>query len=253
MNKTFVRAGALIGYRLRTTDGAAAAVRDLIVNLADWSVAYLAVQAEAWPAGREVLVAPRSLTAIDDPGREIGAALTFEQVQNSPSLARGTPVTRDFQENLYRYYGWQGRVSAEFNAEPVAEPGQEPPIPAAPPAEEPRPGEVNADLPGLARFESIRDWRVRTDDGRDARLRELLLDDSDWTIAYLEILIGKPPKRERCLLRSNLVAWSDPAAECIYLTADAADIRHADPGPYPALGEDPGPVRILNGSAAPSR
>jgi hypothetical protein len=214
--------------------------------LGSWAVCYLTAQTDAWAPNREVLVVPRSLAGLDEERREIGVELTGEQLRNSPSLTAGSPVTREFQENFYGYYGWRERWRAEIDAESVSEP----PTPTAPPAEEPLPAEANVDAPGLARYDQLLAWLGETADQSPVRLRELLLDDRDWTVPYLELLMENVPIRERCLVRPMLVAAADPVAQRFYLAVTADDLRKAPLKPYPAPDEKGCEVRTLNGSTA---
>ena len=234
MQKTELKAGDLIGYRLQAVDGEAAAVRDLVVDPAAWQVRYVVVGADEWAPGHEVLVAPRSLGGIDEQRRELSAELTAEQIRNSPSLAAGTPVVRDYEENWYRYYGWEEYWEAEVEAEPASES----PEPPGPPAEEPLPAEANADAPGLLRLENLLLWRVMTTDGVPLAVVDLLLDDSDWRIDYFELQIDNLPIQERCLIDQELIVGADPSAERLYLAADAEAVREAPRRPHPGAGED---------------
>lgn len=241
MEKTYLKAGDLIGCRVRTLDGESAALRDLVVDLRTWAVRYLAAETDAWAPGNQVLVATRSLAGVDEPSREIAVDLTFEQLRNSPSLASDSPITRDFEENYYRHYGWEDQWQADIDAETV----EEPPGPTAPPAEEPMPAEANPDMPGLGRYEELRTWLGETSDGALVRPLQLLVDDADWTLPYLEVLMDDLPIRERFLVARALVAWADPPAQRLHLAVTGEALRQAPLRPYPAAGEEGCEVRTL--------
>lgn len=245
MQETELKASDLIGYRVQAVDGEAGAVRDLVVDSLVWQIRYLAVGADEWAPGHEVLVAPRSLGGSDEQRRELEAALTVDQIRDSPSLAAGTPVVRDFEENWYRHYGWEEYWEAEVDVESKPEP----PIPPAPPAEEPLPAEANADEPGLLRLENLTLWRVMTTDHVPLVVYDLLIDDSDWRIGYFELEIDNTPVRERCLVEQELIVGADPAVERLYLSVAADALRQAPRRPHPGAGEDC-EVRTLAGTAA---
>jgi hypothetical protein len=234
MHKTELKAGDLIGYRVYALDGEAGALRDLVVEPLAWQVRYLVVGADAWAPNHEVLVAPRSLGGIDEARREVETELSIDEVRNSPALAAGSPVVRDFEENWYRHYGWQEYWEAEIDVEAAPEP----PIPPAPPAEEPLPSEVNADEPGLLRLEDLRGWRAVTTDQVPLPVVDLLLDDSDWSVDYFEVELDGQTGREHCLIDEDYVVGADPEAERLYLAIDTEALRHAPRRPYPGPGED---------------
>jgi len=231
MQKTELKAGDLVGYRVYAVDGEAGRLRDLVLEPPTWRVRYLAVGADAWAPGHEVLVAPRSLAAVDEARHEVVTELSIEQVRNSPALDAGMPVVRDFEENWYRHYGWKEYWAAEIDAEAATEP----PVPPAPPAEEPLPAEANADEPGLLRLADLRDWPAVTTDRVPLQVVDLLLDDSDWSIDYFEV--DGPFDCGRCLIDGAYVIGADPAAERVYLAIDADALRQAPRRPHPAAGE----------------
>jgi hypothetical protein len=244
MDKTELRAGDLIGYRVHAVDGEAGALRDLVVEPVGWQVRYLVVDADAWAPDHEVLVAPRSLGGVDEARRELDTELSIEQVRNSPALAAGSPVVRDFEENWYRHYGWQEYWQAEIDVEVVPEP----PVPPAPPAEEPLPAEANADSPGLLRVEDLRGWQAVTTDQVPLPVIDLLLDDSDWHIDFFEVELDGAGGR-RCLVDEDFVVGADPVAERLYLAIDAAALRNAPRRAHPG-DADHGEVPTLERARA---
>lgn len=245
MSKTYVKAGDLVGYRLRTLDTETAALRDLILDVAAWQARYLSVDADAWAPSREVLVAPRSVTGIDEPARSIWVGLRGEQLRESPSIDLGSRVTRDFEETFHRFHGWEEQWRVQIDAESAGDA----PSPTAPPAAEPLPAEVNADTPGLMRLEELLTWTCNTADDQVMRIGELLLDDSDWSIPYLELLLDDPPDTT-CLVQRALVASADPVARKLHLESRVRDLLQAERHPYPATGKTRRETRILERRAA---
>jgi hypothetical protein len=231
MHKTELKAGNLIGYRVYAVDGEAGAVRDLVLEPMAWQVRYLVVGADAWAPDHEVLVAPRSLGGVDEVRREVETELSIDEVRNSPALAAGSPVVRDFEENWYRHHGWQAYWQAEIDVETAPEP----PVPPAPPADAPLPAEANADEPGLLRLEGLRGWQAVTTDKVPLPVVDLLLDDSDWRIDFFEV--GLDGGGDHCLVDEDYVIGADPEAECLYLAIDSAALRQAPRRPYPGPGD----------------
>jgi len=242
MQKSYLKAADLIGYGVRTTDEGEAGLRDLVIDAALWTVPYVLVDAEAWAPGHDVLVALRSLAAVDEAARAMDVELTLEEVRDSPTLATDAPVARDYEENWYRHEGWEEQWSVEASTVDASEPVE----PASPPVEEPLPGEVNAQGPGLVRFEELRLWQGETSDGEAVKPVDLLVDDSDWSVAYVEVELDAGEATESCLVERTLIGVLDRETERLYLDAAASALRDAPLRSYPGAGEER-EVRILEG------
>ena len=57
-------------------------------------------------AGRQVLISPYALVAVNREEQNIAVDLTKKQIEDSPSLNSDKPVSRQFEEAYYGYYGW---------------------------------------------------------------------------------------------------------------------------------------------------
>ena len=55
---------------------------------------------------KQVLISPYALVAVKRKEQRIVINLTKKQIENSPSLNSDKPVSRQFEEAYYRYYGW---------------------------------------------------------------------------------------------------------------------------------------------------
>jgi len=53
-----------------------------------------------------VLISPYALGKIEKEEREISVDLTKKRIENSPPLSSETPVSRQFEDSYYSYYGW---------------------------------------------------------------------------------------------------------------------------------------------------
>lgn len=242
MQKSYLKAADLVGYRVRTTDEGEAGLRDLAIDTALWRVPYVLVDAEAWAPGHDVLVALRSLAAVDEAARAMDVELTIDEVRDSPTLATDAPVARDYEENWYRHEGWEDQWAVEASTVDASEPAE----PVSPPVEEPLPGEVNAQGPGLVRFEELRLWQGETSDGEAVKVVDLLVDDSDWSVAYVEVELKPEKATEPCLVECTLITSLDREVERLYLGAAASELRGAPMGSHPGAN-DHREMRILDG------
>lgn len=73
----------------------------------NWLVRYFVVHTGSWLLGRDVLIAPRLIARLSEKSRLISTNLTREQVDKSPLVDIEKPVSRHYEDEYYRYYGWE--------------------------------------------------------------------------------------------------------------------------------------------------
>jgi len=96
----------LKGYTLDSIDGEIGKVKDFYFDDRYWAIRYLVVDSGSWLSGRQVLISPYALGAVGKEERNIAIGLTKKQITDSPSLDSDKPVSRQFEESYYGYYGW---------------------------------------------------------------------------------------------------------------------------------------------------
>jgi sporulation protein YlmC with PRC-barrel domain len=101
-----VKAKALIGYRLQSLDGDIGSAKEFYFDDRYWTIRYLVANTGTWLTGRKVLISPYSLNGIDTASEEISIQLTKTQIEGSPSIDSDRPVSRQFEDSYYGYYGF---------------------------------------------------------------------------------------------------------------------------------------------------
>jgi hypothetical protein len=81
-------------------------VKDFYFDDQNRAVRYLAADTGTWLTSRQVLLSPQSLGNAYPAGKVLTVNLTRKQIEDSPSLEWHKPVSRQFEEEYYRYYGW---------------------------------------------------------------------------------------------------------------------------------------------------
>ena len=105
-NDTHLRsAKEVMGYRIRTTDDEIGHVEDFIIDERPWTIRYMVVDTRNWLPGRKVLVAPDWIDSVDWLEKQVSVDLTKEQVKNSPEYDPAAPVNREYEMQLYDFYG----------------------------------------------------------------------------------------------------------------------------------------------------
>ena len=96
----------LYGDGLRAMDGDIGHIKDFYFDDRDWAVRYVVVDSGSWLSGRLVLITPQVFTNFDLDGVCRSVNLTRKQIENSPDFDSHKPVSRQYEEEYYRYYGW---------------------------------------------------------------------------------------------------------------------------------------------------
>lgn len=102
------------GYSISALDGFIGEVKDYYFDDAGWVIRYLVVETGDWLASRKVLISPASINGPNWSEKSIPAAITLEQVKNSPPIDTDKPVSRRHEvrclehDNLARYWTGSG-------------------------------------------------------------------------------------------------------------------------------------------------
>jgi hypothetical protein len=95
----------VIGYRIQARDGEIGHVEDLVVDDETWAIRYLVVDTRNWLPGRMVLVAPAWAQQVNWIERKVHVDLGRETIEKSPEFDPSAPVNREYEVQLYDYYG----------------------------------------------------------------------------------------------------------------------------------------------------
>src|SRR5581483_8288863 len=100
------RIRSLPGLPIVATDGEIGKLKDVYFDDLHWAVRYLVVDTGGWLAGRKVLISPYSVSRIDWEGGGVELRLRKQQVQDSPDIDTDKPVSRQYETDFMRYYGY---------------------------------------------------------------------------------------------------------------------------------------------------
>ena len=181
----------LIGDKLGASDGEIGHVKDFYFNDQDWAVRYLVADTGSWLPGRQVLISPHSLGRLDETGKVLLVNLTRKQIENSPSIESHKPVSRQYEEEYYRYYGWpyywQGDALWGMSGFPILE------LPAEPLPGEPattsgsQPERADAHLRST---QAVSGYHLQANDGMIGHVCDFMIDAESWAIRLLVIRTG---------------------------------------------------------------
>lgn len=96
------------GYKVAASDGDIGHVVDFIVDDTDWVIRYLVVDTrDLWP-GKHVLVSPEWVEEVDWNTHRVSVSVRRAAIQYAPEFSSGSPVTREYEEALCRFYNLEG-------------------------------------------------------------------------------------------------------------------------------------------------
>ena len=167
----------LHSYHLQARDGEIGRLKEILFDDQYWSVRYLIIHTGNWLRGKDVLILPSMVTAIEEDKESVDVDLTREQIENSPDADTSLPISRHYENDYYGHYG----LNPYWLDDPLPE--DMPEISPAPTEQQPR----EPDQPHLRSSNAVTDYRLHAQDGEIGHVEDFILDDMDWSIRYLEI------------------------------------------------------------------
>ena len=210
-------ASGLIGRPVAASDGRVGAVKDFLFDDQRWRVRWMVVDTGHWLPGRKVLIHPSAIAPIHLPPRpalpmlsfgesmEVSVNLSVGQVEASPDAAEDEPVTGQFEQRLYDYYGWDPFWGAShFGGEGIVARPSGLPLPAE--AAEGRAADLDPPPgdPHLGSAAAVKGFAVHAADGEIGSIDNVLIDDVRWAVRYFVVAT-------RHWLTGKLVQLAPPA------------------------------------------
>ena len=175
----------LYGHKLAAVDGEIGHVQDFYFDDKTWMIRYLVADTGSWLAGRRVLLSPHAFGKLDQYENTLHVKLLKMQIQNSPSIELHKPVSRQYEEAYYRYYGWPAYWSDGtwgIGGYPVVmRPPQD--LPALPTRHR------RADF-RLQGTQAVTGYHIQTVDGTIGHVSGLMVDDKSWAVRELVVETG---------------------------------------------------------------
>jgi uncharacterized protein YrrD len=199
----------LAGYKLNCLDGEIGNVEEFYFDDKHWTVRYLVADTGNWLTGRQVLISPYALKAVNKEQQHISVALTKKQIEESPSLDSDKPVSRQFEMSYYGYYGWPTYWAGSYMwgnyPSMMRDPEQ-----SKKTVEEKKTWDLN-----LRSTHEVTGYHIQAKDGEIGHIEDFIIDDETWAIRYLIIATQNWWPGKRVLLSPkwiHRVSWNDSKA-----------------------------------------
>ena len=194
------------GYTLGSLDGEIGKVEEFLFDDQYWTVRYLVANTGGWLTGRQILIAPYALVAVDKVKRDLAVKLTKSEIEGSPTLESNKPVSRQFEQTYYEYYGWPVYWNG-FNMWGGDAYLVHDQVGAIPPVE------PNKDFdPHLRSTNAVEGYHIQATDGEIGHVEDFVIDDDTWAIRYLIVDTKNWRPGKRILLSPqwiDKVSWNE--------------------------------------------
>jgi sporulation protein YlmC with PRC-barrel domain len=175
------KAKTLEGYKLDSLDGEIGTVKDFYFDDQYWAIRYLVVDTGSWHTVSQVLISPYALLAVDNESKDIAINLTKKKIEDSPSLNTDKPVSRQFEEAYYGYYGWPSYWGG------LSMWGEYPSIMHDPQKWGLSNQGGKAWDVHLRSTQHVSGYHIQATDGEIGHVEDFIIDDESWAIRYLVI------------------------------------------------------------------
>jgi uncharacterized protein YrrD len=175
------RTNEIKGYTLGTRDGEIGRVKDFYFDDKSWKIRYLVADTGAWLPLRQVLISPYAVRGFRENDKIVDVDLTKEQVEKSPTIDQHKPVSRQFEEEYFRYYNYPYYWQGEGMWAPV-------PLPVGIYRQESASPEQNRSQDShLRSTKEVTGYHIQALDGEIGHVEDFIINDEDCAIEYLVV------------------------------------------------------------------
>ncbi len=216
------------GCKLGASDGEIGHVTDFYFDDKHWAVRYVVVDTGSWIPGRSVLLSPHAFGSLPEEGKILPVTLSRKQIEDSPPMESRKPVSRQYEEEYYRYYGWpyywQGDAVWGMSGFPILSEKSKPFVgepPAKSAAERERVG-VH-----LRSAQTVIGYQIQTGDDVVGHVTDFMMDDQSWVICHLVVNTGNRFSGKKILLPPSQVDRISFEESKVFVSTTKEAILHA--------------------------
>jgi hypothetical protein len=211
------------GNKLSASDGAIGHVKDFYFDDKTWAIRYLVADTGSWLTGRQVLLSPHAFGPSDRGDNIFPVNLTRKQIEDSPPIESHKPVSRQYEVEYYRYYGWP----AYWNGSAMWGLGSYPMI--LPPSS----AEVAAERlyhhredRHLQSARAVTGYQVQATDGTIGSVSGFLVDGKSWAIREMAVETGHWYSGKEILVLPGQIERISYEESEVFVTLTQADVHH---------------------------
>ncbi len=216
----------LSGKKLAAQDGEIGHVKDFYFDDQNWAIRYVVADTGGWLPARQVLISPHAFGSFHREGRLLRLNLTRQQIEDSPSIDAHKPVSRQYEEEYYRYYGWpyywEGSGLWGMSGVPAVDMPRQPFAGEPPAASGPPPSRKDSRLRSTG---AVTGYHIQATDRTVGHICDFLMDGECWAIQQLLVKTGHRFSGREVQIPSTVVEriGYDRSTVFVKMTGDAVE------------------------------
>jgi hypothetical protein len=215
------KVNTLAGYKLHCLDGDIGGIKEFYFDDHLWTIRYLVADTGNWLANRQVLISPYALVALHREEKNISINLTMKQIENSPAIATDQPVSRQYEESYYSYFGWTmywgGPNTWGLYPDIVRE-------------RDNFHGSNKGEKPWDAHLRStsnVTGYRIHAVDGEIGHIDDFIVDDVTWEVRYLVVNTQNWWPGKKVLISPKWIARVSWSESTVFVNHNRESIKSA--------------------------
>jgi hypothetical protein len=212
----------LYGNKLAATDGNIGHVQDFYFDDKSWAIRYLVADTGTWLAGRLVLLSPRAFGRLDHAGKTLNINLSLKQIERCPPIEAHMPVSRRYEVEYHRYYGWpeywSGGAMSGLGGIPMV-------LPHSTDELEAQVQHNRRDDKHLQSMHSVTGFHIQTIDGVIGHVSGFLVDNETWVINELLVEAGHWYSGKEIRISPSTVERISFEESTVFVSLTKADIQ----------------------------
>lgn len=214
---------ALYGHQLAASDGTIGHIKDFYFDDHSWVIRYLVADTGSWLSGRQVLLSPHAFGRLDPTAKTLAVNLTRKQIEESPSIESHQPVSRQYEVDYYRHYGWpaywNGAAMWGFGGYPVLTPPLHEEIEA-------NQKHHHRDEKHLQSTKAVNGYAIHATDGQIGSLSDLIVQDRSWAVADLAVEAGHWYAGKEILIPTTTVSRISYETSEVFVNLTKSALQH---------------------------
>jgi hypothetical protein len=212
----------LSGIRLVGSDGEIGHIKDFFFDDKNWVIRYLVADTGSWLTGRQVLISPHACAKLVLREKVMHLKLHKKQIEDSPSIESHRPVSRQYEVEYYRYYGWPAYWDGGAMWGIGAYPTMAPPSVAEMTARQPL---HHRDDKHLQSVHAVIGYQIRATDGPIGKVSGFLVDDISWQVCEMVVEAGHWYSGKEVLIAPSSIERISYEDSTVFVALTKADIQ----------------------------
>ena len=224
----------LYGHKLTASDGEIGQVKDFYFDDKTWVIRYLFADTGSWLSGRQVLLTPHAFGRLRRDDKNLSIKLTRKQIEDSPSIDAHKPVSRQYEIEYYRYYGWPAYWNGGglWGAAGF-------PIAIAPSKDEMAVHQQphHRDDKHLRSMKAVMGYAIHATDGEIGSVRDFMVDDKSWAIGELLVETGHWYAGKEIMIPTEQITRISDEDSVVFVDFTKAELHKTRENEVAAVGD----------------